>query len=351
MINERIQPVSPDIRSMYLEEIRACLAEMGEKPYRAGQIFSWLHKRAVSSYEEMTDLSKKLRGILEKDYPLITLKEVTHLTSEKDGTQKYLFELEDGNVIESVLMRYHHGNSVCVSSQVGCAMGCVFCASTKNGLVRSLRASEMLEQVYRIQKSTNERVSNVVIMGMGEPLANYDEVVRFIRLLSCKDGADLSQRNITLSTCGLVPQIRKLAEEDLTITLAISLHAADDETRKSIMPIAKRYSIHELISAVRDYFERTGRRVSFEYALTAGVNDSDDDARKLAGLLKGFPSHVNLIPVNTVAESGLKRPARDSVDDFYKKLEKYGINVTIRKEMGSDIDGACGQLRNRYIST
>lgn len=339
-----------DLRSMYPEEIKTMLESEGEKPYRAGQIFSWLHRQCVSSYDEMTNLSKALREKLNRDHPLITLRERACQISGKDGTRKYLFELEDGNTVESVLMKYHHGNSVCVSSQVGCAMGCAFCASTLNGLIRSLRASEMLEQVYRIQKQTQERVSNVVIMGMGEPLANYEETVRFIRLLSHKDGLDLSQRNITLSTCGLVPQIRRLAEEGLTITLAISLHAADDETRKKLMPVANRYSIDEILDAVSEYFEKTGRRVSFEYALTEGVNDSSDDAKNLSKLLHGFPCHVNLIPVNTVTESGLNRPASESVGEFYKKLEKYGINVTIRKEMGSDIDGACGQLRNRYLS-
>ncbi len=346
MKNEMIR----DIRSLYPEEIKEMMTAFGEKPYRAAQIFSWLHKRMVSSYDEMTDLSKTLRERLAKDYPLVTLKEETRLVSQKDGTQKYLFRLDDGNVIESVLMRYHHGNSVCVSSQVGCAMGCAFCASTVNGLVRSLRASEMLEQVYRIQQDTKERLSNVVIMGMGEPLANYDETIRFIRLLSHPDGLDISQRNITLSTCGLVPMIDKLAKEQLGITLAISLHAADDETRKKLMPVAEKYSIEEIMKAVRAYFEKTGRRISFEYALTKGRNDSDADAEKLASLLHGFPCHVNLIPVNSVTESGLTRPGRETIYEFYKKLEKYGINVTIRKEMGSDINGACGQLRNSFLS-
>ena len=338
-----------DIKSMYEGELKAAFEEIGEKPFRAVQLFSWLHEKMASSYDEMTNLSKELRKKLEMKYPLVTLREEKHLISKIDGTEKFLFSLDDGNVIESVLMRYHHGNSVCISSQVGCAMGCAFCASTKNGLVRSLTASEMLEQVYRITAITGERVSNVVVMGMGEPLLNYDSLVRFIKILSDKKGLCISQRSITVSTCGIVPKIKHLADEGLAITLAISLHAADDESRKKLMPIANRYSINEIMDAAGYYFEKTKRRISFEYALVSGENDSDADAAKLASLLKGFPCHVNLIPVNPVAESKLTRPDTLYIDNFYKKLEKYRINATIRREMGSDIDGACGQLRKSYI--
>ncbi|MBR6231323.1 MAG: 23S rRNA (adenine(2503)-C(2))-methyltransferase RlmN [Lachnospiraceae bacterium] len=338
-----------DIRSMYRDELAAVIAGMGEKPFRAKQLFSWLHEKQAASYEEMTDLPSALRNRLAEGYPLVTLKEAAHLVSEKDGTEKFLFELEDHNVIESVLMRYHHGNSVCISSQVGCAMGCLFCASTKNGLVRSLTASEMLEQVYRIRKASGERVANVVVMGMGEPLQNYDALLRFIKLVSDEQGINISQRNLTVSTCGLVPQIKKLAEEKLAVTLALSLHASTDEEREKLMPVAKKYKLAEVISAMKEYFEVTGRRVTFEYALVSGQNDSEEDAKRLSVLLKGFPCHVNLIPVNDVTESGLKKPGRRDIDVFHKKLEKYGINVTIRREMGADINGACGQLRNSFI--
>ena len=339
-----------DIRSMYLDELKELMMVMGEKHFRAYQLFSWLHKRQVPFFTDMKNLPKSLREELGLNWPIERAMLQERLVSKKDGTEKYLFRLNDGNIIESVLMRHDYGNSVCVSSQAGCAMGCRFCASTKKGLARSLSASEMLGQVYAVGREIGERISNIVIMGMGEPLANYDASVRFIRLLSDPEGYGLSQRNITLSTCGLVPEIRRLADEELSVTLAVSLHAATDEQRKKLMPVAKKYSLQELTGAARYYFERTGRRVSFEYALIAGENDSDEDAKNLARLLKGFPTHVNLIPVNTVAESGLLRPGRSEVQEFNKKLEKYGINVTIRKEMGSDINGACGQLRNSYIS-
>lgn len=338
-----------DIRSMYEEELKTLMEEIGEKAFRAKQLYTWLHKKHAASYDDMTDLSKNLRQKLAAEYPLTTLVQAERLVSKRDGTEKYLFRLGDGNVIESVLMRYHHGNSVCISSQVGCAMGCAFCASTKNGLVRSLTASEMLEQVYRIEEISGERVSNVVVMGMGEPLLNYDSLLRFIRILSDGEGLCISQRNITVSTCGIVPAIYKLAEEKLQITLAVSLHAPADAKRRTIMPIADKYSVHEIMDAVKFYFRETGRRISFEYALIDGLNASDENVKDLARLLQGFPGHVNLIPVNTVKESKMLRPDRARVADFAKKLEKHGINVTIRKEMGSDINGACGQLRNSYI--
>ena len=338
---------NPDIKSMTEEELKSLMAEMGEKPFRAGQIFSWFHRHHVTSWDEMTNLPAKLRNRL-SEYPLISLEKVEVQHSKVDGTAKYLFRLSDGNVIESVLMRYHHGNSVCVSSQAGCRMGCRFCASTLGGLSRNLLASEILEQIYRIQEDTGERVSHVVVMGTGEPLDNYENLIRFLRLITHPDGAGISQRNITVSTCGLVPQIYDLAEEKLQITLAISLHAPNDEIRKSLMPVANRYTIDEVLKACRSYFETTGRRITFEYSLALGVNDSAENAAELAARLKGFPCHVNLIPVNPVAERGYRRSTRDKVADFKNSLEKYGINVTIRREMGSDIDGACGQLRKKY---
>ena len=339
--------MTTDIRSMTKDELASLMAEMGEKRFRADQIFSWLHRRGVSSWDEMTDLSKGLRGKL-KDYPLNTPEILEVQTSRIDGTRKYLFRLTDGNVIESVFMRYHHGNSVCISSQAGCRMGCRFCASTIGGLSRNLLPSEMLGQIYQIQKDTGERVSNIVVMGTGEPLDNYDNLLRFIRLITDPGGLSISQRNITVSTCGLVPEIRRLSEEKLQITLAISLHAPNDALRKTLMPVANKYTIDELLSACRDYFKATGRRISFEYSLIAGVNDAPEQAEELAGRLKGLNCHVNLIPVNPVKERSFRRSERTKVLDFKIKLEKYGINVTIRREMGSDIDGACGQLRKKF---
>ena len=340
-----------DPRSMLPEELSALFGAMGEKAFRAGQLFSWLHEKLADDYDEMTNLPAKLRERLKSEYPIGTLRMVREQVSQIDGTRKYLFALHDGNVIESVWMKYHHGNSVCISSQVGCRMGCRFCASTIGGLVRSLTASEMLGQVYGIQKITGERVSNIVVMGSGEPMENHDQLVRFIRLVSHEKGLHISQRNITVSTCGIVPGIRKLAEEDLSITLAISLHAPDDEKRKKLMPVANRYSIAEIMDACRYYFDRTGRRLTFEYALAKGQNDSAKDAAALALLLKGLNCHVNLIPVNPVRERDFVRSGREAISDFQNKLENYGINVTIRREMGSDIDGACGQLRKSYLES
>ena len=265
------------------------------------------------------------------------------------GTRKYLFRLSDGNMIESVLMKYKHGNSVCISSQAGCRMGCRFCASTIGGLTRNLLPSEMLDQIYRIQTSLGERISNVVVMGTGEPMDNYDNLLRFIHILTEEGGIHISQRNLTVSTCGLVPQIYKLADEKLQMTLAVSLHAPNDEKRRELMPIANKYSIDELLEACRNYFDKTGRRITFEYSLVAGVNDSKENAKELAGRLKGLNCHVNLIPVNPVRERSFVRSTRQAVENFKINLEKYGINGTIRREMGSDIDGACGQLRKRYM--
>ncbi len=339
-----------DIRSMTLAELTDTLTDMGEKKFRGKQIFSWLHSRHAASFDEMTDLSRELRKKLEETFQLITLIPVTVLVSEIDGTRKYLFRLPDGNVIESVLMKYKHGSSVCVSSQAGCRMGCRFCASTLDGLARNLAPSEILEQIYGIIRDTGEKVSNVVIMGSGEPLDNYDNVIRFIRLLTDENGCHLSQRNITLSTCGIVPGIRRLAEEDLPITLALSLHASDDESRRELMPIARKYSIREVISACDDYFARTGRRISYEYSLVKDVNDSEEHARRLAALLRGRNCHVNLIPVNPIKERNFRSISRTEAQNFKLTLEKYGINATIRREMGRDIQGACGQLRRKFQS-
>ena len=338
-----------DIRSMTIEELELFVTGMGEKKFRAKQLYEWMHKRLCSDFDQMSNLPKGFRDFLIRECSLGAVREVTRQISEIDGTRKYLFSLEDGNVIESVWMQYHHGNSVCISSQVGCNMGCRFCASTIGGCKRSLSPSEMLGQVYEIQRSTGQRVSNVVIMGSGEPLENYDNVLKFLRLINDPEGLCISHRNITLSTCGIVPRIYELADEELAITLAISLHAATDEKRQSIMPIARKYSLQELLEACRYYEKKCSRRLTFEYSLVAGVNDSMEDARQLAFLLEGLSAHVNLIPVNPVRERSFKRPDRQGLLAFQNKLEKMKINVTIRREMGRDIDGACGQLRRRHI--
>ncbi|MGI6010561.1 MAG: 23S rRNA (adenine(2503)-C(2))-methyltransferase RlmN [Ruminococcus sp.] len=338
-----------DIRSFYKEELKELAEGLGEKPFKGGQIYEWLHKKQAFDYGEMTNLSKVLREKLNRDYPLGNMEAIQVQTSRIDGTKKFLFRLRDGYVIESVWMKYHHGNSVCISSQVGCRMGCRFCASTIGGLTRNLEPAEMLEQVYQIGKITGERVSNVVVMGTGEPLDNYDALVRFIRILSDDRGLGLSQRNITISTCGLVPMIYKLAKEKFSITLAISLHAPNDEKRRKLMPVANRYSIGEIMEGCREYFRETGRRISFEYSLVGGENDSQADADELAALLKGHNCHVNLIPVNPIKERNFVQSDKKVVEKFKNKLEKYGINVTIRREMGRDIDGACGQLRRSYL--
>lgn len=340
-----------DIRSMTPKELETFVVdELKDKKFRAKQIYDWMHVKLVQSFDEMSNLSKDLRSKLQETATLCPLEIVDCLISEIDGTRKYLFRLEDGSIIESVLMKYKHGNSVCISSQVGCRMGCRFCASTLLGLERNLRTAEMLGQIYAIQRDSSERVSNVVIMGTGEPMDNYDAAVRFIRMISDEHGLNISQRNITLSTCGLVPEIYRLADEHLQITLAISLHASNDEKRQSMMPVAKRYDIETLLKACKYYYETNGRRLTFEYSLAAGVNDSPEDAKALAGLLKGFMWHVNLIPINPVEERSYVQSDRKSIVNFKNNLEKYGGNVTIRREMGRDIQAACGQLRRRYMT-
>ncbi|MCI7596690.1 MAG: 23S rRNA (adenine(2503)-C(2))-methyltransferase RlmN [Lachnospiraceae bacterium] len=338
-----------DIKSMTLEEVKLLVEELGEKSFRAAQLYQWLHEKLAESYEEMLNLPVDFRRRLGELKPLVKLRTVQVQESAQDGTRKYLFELPDGNLVESVWMKYHHGNSICISSQVGCRMGCRFCASTLDGLERNLLPSEMLEQIYCIVRHTGERVSNIVVMGTGEPLDNYEHLLRFIRLITVRGGLNISQRNITVSTCGLVPQIKRLAQEKLQITLALSLHAPFDEKRRELMPIANRYSLTEVIEACRYYAEQTGRRVTFEYALVAGVNDSKEDAAALERLLKPLNCHVNLIPVNPIKEREYRQSARTHIEAFKKHLEKNKINVTIRREMGRDIDGACGQLRRRHI--
>ena len=340
-----------DIKSMDLEELKTFFSDMGEKAFRAKQVYEWLHVRQVESFEEMTNLSKTLRERLDETCRIITLRKEQVQISKLDGTRKYLFLLEDGNVIESVLMKYKHGNSVCISSQVGCRMGCRFCASTLDGLVRGLAPAEMLDQIYQIGKDIGERISNVVVMGTGEPMDNYDNFLKFIHLLTDENGLNISQRNVTVSTCGIVPKMKELAKEHLQITLALSLHGSNQEKRRKLMPVANKYDITEVLAACDEYFKETGRRVSFEYSLVHGVNDTDEDAQELIHLLKHKNCHINLIPVNPVKERDFVRPSRKSALNFKNKLEKSGINVTIRREMGSDIDGACGQLRRRYVET
>ena len=338
-----------DIRSMTFDELKKEMQEIGEKPFRAKQIYEWLHVKLSDSFDEMTNLSKTLRERLADGDEILPVQMEERQVSKLDGTNKFLFRLFDGNMVESVLMKYKHGNSVCISSQAGCRMGCAFCASTIGGLQRNLTASEMLGQVYQIQKITGERVSNVVVMGTGEPLDNYDNFLRFVRLLTDENGLNISQRNVTVSTCGIVPGIRKLAEEKLQITLALSLHGSTQEKRRKLMPVANKYELSEVLSACDGYFEKTGRRVTFEYSLVHGVNDTEEDIRELTAILRPRKCHLNLIPVNPVRERDFVRPSRENALNFKNKLEKSGINVTIRREMGSDIDGACGQLRRRYV--
>ncbi|MGN0334567.1 MAG: 23S rRNA (adenine(2503)-C(2))-methyltransferase RlmN [Lachnospiraceae bacterium] len=338
-----------DLKSLNYEQLQKEMQSIGEKTFRAKQIYSWIHEKLADSFDEMTNLSMALREKLEEKYTLHSMEAAAVQTSAIDGTQKYLFRLDDGNVIESVLMKYHHGNSVCISSQVGCLMGCRFCASTIGGKVRNLQTSEMLGQIYKIQKMSEERVHNVVVMGTGEPLDNYENLIQFIKMLTDEHGLNISQRNLTVSTCGIVPKIRALAGEKFQMTLALSLHATTQEKRKALMPIANKYELKEVLDACRYYYLQTGRRITFEYSLVGGVNDTAEDAAQLCALVKGFPCHVNLIPVNPIKEREFVQPARRECLAFKNKLEKNGINVTIRREMGRDIDGACGQLRKSYL--
>ena len=333
---------------LYPEELKQALSDMGEKPFRAGQIFSWLHKGA--RFEEMTNLPLSLRQRLSEagiDQPVTVLET---RVSKIDGTEKFLFSLPDNNCVEGVLMRYHYGATLCVSTQVGCKMGCRFCASTLDGCVRNLTAAEMLGQVQCANQALNgERVHNIVLMGSGEPMDNYDQVVRFLRLVSHPEGLNVGLRHISVSTCGLVPQMKKFAEEGLPVTLSLSLHAPNDQIRRQLMPIAQRYTIRETLDACRYYIEKTGRRVVLEYALIDHVNASPDCARELAGILRGMQCHVNLIPLNTVKERNLFGVTEEQVRAFLSELEKCHISATRRREMGDDIEGACGQLRKKYL--
>ncbi len=338
-----------DIKSLTFEELSGELERQGQKAFRSRQIYQWIHQKLADSFDEMTNLPQALREQLKKEYSFTSLQKADVRISGIDGTRKYLFALADGNVIESVWMKYKHGNSVCISSQVGCRMGCRFCASTLDGLERNLMPSEMLEQIYQIQKDTGERVSNVVVMGSGEPLDNYDNLIRFIRLLTDEKGLHISQRNITVSTCGIVPGIYRLSEENLNLTLALSLHAPNDEVRKTLMPIANRYGLEEVLEACRTYFEKTGRRLTFEYSLVKGVNDNLEEAGALARLIKGRHGHVNLIPVNPIKERDYVQSDKKAIEAFRSYLERQGIAVTVRREMGRDINGACGQLRKSFM--
>ncbi|MBQ6680107.1 MAG: 23S rRNA (adenine(2503)-C(2))-methyltransferase RlmN [Lachnospiraceae bacterium] len=338
-----------EIRALYPAELKEELVQLGEKPYRAAQVFRWLQQRNAKSFDEMTDLSLALREKLKAQFFLKSAEVEKVLKSAVDGSRKYLFRLHDGELVEGVFMPYHHGNSVCISTQVGCRMGCAFCASTIGGLARNLSAAEMLEEVFLMEEESGERISNIVLMGSGEPLDNYDNVVRFIRLVTDPEGRDLSARSITLSTSGLPEGILRLAEEGLPVTLALSLHASDDERRKKLMPVARRYPLSEVLSACDTYFKKTGRRVSYEYAVVRGENDGSAQAEALAALLHGKQAHVNLIPVNPVKGRYFEKPEAAALLAFQKILVKSGINATIRRSMGADIEGACGQLKRHYI--
>ncbi len=339
-----------DIKSMNLTELTGFVEKMGQKRFRAKQVYEWLHIKQVSNFDAMTNLSASFRQELKEAAYIATLKKEEMLESKLDGTRKYLFMLEDGNVIESVLMKYKHGNSVCISSQVGCRMGCRFCASTLDGLVRGLSPAEMLDQIYSIGKDIGERISNVVVMGTGEPLDNFDHLLKFIELLTDENGLHISQRSLTVSTCGIVPKMKELADRRTAVTLALSLHAPNQDKRKALMPVANRYDIHEVVDACRYYFLKTGRRVTFEYSLVGGVNDTPQDAEELCALLSGMNCHVNLIPVNPIKERDYVQSGSAAVREFKSRLEKNGMNVTVRRSLGSDIDGACGQLRKSYIA-
>ncbi len=336
-----------DIKSLTLAELETALCAMGQPKYRALQIFRWLHGAGVG-FEGMTNLPKALRESLEGEYFIRDVQIETKQVSKIDGTVKYLYRLYDGEYIESVFMRYKHGNTVCISTQAGCRMGCRFCASTLRGLKRNLSASEMLSQIQAAERDTGEKVGGVVLMGMGEPLDNYGNVLRFLTLVSDKNGIGLSHRHISLSTCGLVDNIRRLAGEKLQITLSVSLHAPNDELRRSIMPIANRYTVDELLDACREYEDATGRRISFEYALISGVTDTPSLADELGRRLKGTLCHVNLIPVNEIKERRYKSATRAAADAFVRRLAEYGITATVRRRLGADISAACGQLRDEH---
>jgi 23S rRNA (adenine2503-C2)-methyltransferase len=336
-----------NIKSMLLPELTAALKELGQPAFRAGQVYTWLH-RGARSYEEMTNLPKDLRVLLAEKYPFTVPQVVRKQESQRDGTIKYLWRLSDGNCVETVLMRYHYGNTVCISTEVGCRMGCAFCASTLGGLVRRLEPEEMLDQVLFTQVDSGLPISHIVLMGIGEPLDNIDNVMQFLELVNSPRGMNISMRHISLSTCGLVPKIEELAKRKLQLTLSVSLHAPSDEIRDRIMPVNKAYPTEQLLSACRRYYDATGRRISFEYAMIHGVNDTEDCARLLLKRLKGLPAHMNLIPLNHVEESPLKPSTRAAVAKFQKILEDGGVPATVRRTLGGDIDASCGQLRRNY---
>ena len=336
-----------NLKSMTQPEIGAVLKELGQPAFRAKQVYAWLHK-GVRSYEEMTNLPKGLRDVLSEKYPIHPPKVVRKQESAKDGTIKYLWQLQDGNCVETVLMRYHYGNTVCISTEVGCRMGCAFCASTIGGLVRRLEPYEMLDEVLFTQIDSGLPVSHVVLMGIGEPLDNFDNVMRFLELVNSEEGMNISMRHISLSTCGLVPKIDELAKRKLQLSLAISLHGPNDEIRSRIMPVNKAYPIDVLLDACRRYYAATSRRIHFEYAMIDGVNDSEANAKELLRRLKGLPAHVNMIPLNHVEESPLKPSSKAAVAKFQKILEDGGVTATVRRTLGGDIDASCGQLRRKY---
>ena len=336
-----------NLKSLTLPEMAAILKELGQPAFRAKQVFTWLHK-GVRSYDEMTNLPKALREVLAEQYPICPPEVIRKQESKRDGTIKYLWQLSDGNCVETVLMRYHYGNTVCISTEVGCRMGCAFCASTLGGLVRKLEPFEMLDQVAFTQRDSGLPISHIVLMGIGEPLDNFDNVMRFLELVNSEKGLNISMRHISLSTCGLVPKIDQLAAKKLQLTLSVSLHAPNDDIRRTIMPVSRAYPIEELLDACRRYYAATSRRISFEYAMIQGVNDRPQDARELIRRLKGLPAHFNLIPLNHVEESPLKPSTRADVAAFQKLLEDGGIPATVRRTLGGDIDASCGQLRRKY---
>ncbi len=336
-----------NIKSMTLPELTDAMKEMGQPAFRAKQVYTWLHK-GVRAYDEMLNIPKDLRVVLAEKYPILTPHVVRRQESQKDGTIKYLWQLADGNCIETVLMRYHYGNTVCISTEVGCRMGCAFCASTLGGLVRKLEPFEILDEVLFTQVESGLPISHIVLMGIGEPLDNYENVLRFLELVNSPEGMNISMRHISLSTCGLVPKIDELAKEKLQITLSVSLHAPSDEIRDKIMPVNKAYPTDALLEACRRYYAETNRRISFEYAMIDGVNDTEACAKLLLKKLKGLPAHMNLIPLNHVEESPLKPSSRSAVMKFQKILEDGGVPATVRRTLGSDIDASCGQLRRKY---
>jgi len=340
-----------NILDFTLEELKEWMKENGESAFRAKQIFDWIYKKEVFNFEEMKNISKALIGKLSENFYIGIPEVIDYLSSSEDGTRKILLGLGDGNIIECVIMRYKYGNSICVSTQIGCRMGCKFCASTLEGMVRNLTAGEILSEVLIGQKLLGERISNIVLMGSGEPLDNYDNVMKFLELVNADYGLNIGQRHITLSTCGLVPKIREMADKEMQVTLAISLHAVSDEKRKTIMPIANKYSISEILDACNYYIEKTGRRITFEYSLVSGVNDTKEDAKSLGRLLKGMLCHVNLIPVNEIKENEFKKSTKKDIETFLNTLKTYGVEATVRREMGSDINAACGQLRRSYIKS